>query len=99
MPHPCPAEDSAWRSSARNAKESCGGDPRQRVILAELGPFARRPSLDFAHPLVQPLRADDERPRQADHIHGRKLRSASFVAVVVEGLDTGRLKPGIERVT
>ena len=50
-------------------------------------PLARR--FTSTSPRGRPLRADDRLPGQTDQIHRRKLRSGAFVAIIVEGGDSG----------
>ena len=68
------------------------------LSMRQLLALAGRAALQLDDALLQPLRADDQLPGQADHVHGRELGAAALVAVVVERLDAGRLELRVESI-
>src|SRR5690606_29955891 len=65
---------------------------------AHLLALPRPPRGELDHPLGQAARADGDPPWQADQVHRREFRPRPFVAVVVERLEPGPGKLGIERL-
>jgi hypothetical protein len=61
-------------------------------------PLAGAAQLDLGHAVLQPARADDDLARQADQVHGGKLRARALVAVVVEHLDALGLERPVDGV-